>query len=120
VILFCDEGVDRQVVGRLREDGHEVTYVAELAPGISDQEVLEQANALGALLITLDKDFGELVFRLGRISTGVLPVRMHLATPSERAEAVSDAIGAHGSELAGAFSVLSSSKLRIRRNDAES
>ena len=117
MILFCDEGVDRQIVHRLREDGHEVTYVAELSPGIPDQEVLERANALGAVLITMDKDFGELVYRLGRISTGVLLVRMHVATPDERAELVSKAIQAHGSEFPAAFSVLSPSKLRIRRSN---
>jgi predicted nuclease of predicted toxin-antitoxin system len=117
LILFCDEGVDRQIVHRLRDDGHEVTYVAELAPGISDDEVLERANTLAGLLITMDKDFGELVYRLGRISHGVLLVRLHAVTPNERAEAVSGVIREHGPELSAAFSVLSPSKLRIRRSD---
>jgi len=34
--FFCDEGVERQIVERLRADGHEVSYVAELDPGLSD------------------------------------------------------------------------------------
>ena len=57
--LVADEGVDRSVVGRLRKDGHAVDYVAELDPGITDDQVLELATQRGALLITADKDFGE-------------------------------------------------------------
>ncbi|HSU16344.1 DUF5615 family PIN-like protein [Longimicrobium sp.] len=115
MIFFCDEGVDRQIVVRLRADGFEAHYVAELAPGISDDIVLEQANAFGAVLVTMDKDFGELVYRLGKITTGVLLVRLPGFTPAERAGAVSTAVGEHGEELPGAFSVLSPTKLRIRR-----
>jgi predicted nuclease of predicted toxin-antitoxin system len=62
--IVADEGVDRQVVEALRGENHDVTYIAELAPGISDEEVLQLANERDALLLTTDKDFGELVFRL--------------------------------------------------------
>jgi predicted nuclease of predicted toxin-antitoxin system len=68
LILLCDEGVDRPIVERLRRDDHEVVHIAELSPSISDEQILEEANRRGALLLTLDKDFRELVFRQGRIS----------------------------------------------------
>jgi len=42
--LLADEGVDKQIVVRLREEGHSVSYVAEMAPGISDDIVLEFSN----------------------------------------------------------------------------
>jgi predicted nuclease of predicted toxin-antitoxin system len=74
--LFADEGVDRAVVDRLRQEGHDVVYVAELSPSIGDAQVLQQANDSGSLLITTDKDFGELVFRLGRLHTGVILLRL--------------------------------------------
>ncbi|MDL1962260.1 MAG: DUF5615 family PIN-like protein [Deltaproteobacteria bacterium] len=61
--FVADESVDRQIVERLRDDGHSVWYVAEMAPSISDDEVLKLANNESASLITSDKDFGELVFR---------------------------------------------------------
>jgi len=63
VNLLADEGVDRQIVARLRRDGHNVRYVAEMSPGIPDEAVLDAANRGEALLLTADKDFGELVFR---------------------------------------------------------
>ncbi len=57
--LVADEGVDRPVVERLRQDGHDVVYVAGLSPSVPDDEVLQPANARSAVLLTADKDFGE-------------------------------------------------------------
>jgi predicted nuclease of predicted toxin-antitoxin system len=76
VNLVANEGVDRPVVERLRQDGHDVVYVAELSPSITDEEVLQQANARSAVLLTTDKDFGELVFRQDRVHSGVLLLRL--------------------------------------------
>jgi len=68
--LLADESVERQVIERLRRDGHEVLYIAEMEPGVTDDVVLERANETAALLITADKDFGEMVFREERLSSG--------------------------------------------------
>ena len=59
--LIADENVDAAIVERLRAEGHDVVWVADLAPGVTDQAVLREANAKGAILVTADKDFGELV-----------------------------------------------------------
>lgn len=67
MILLADESVDRPIVERLRGDGHDTVYVAELSPSITDEQVLQKANSRNALLMTEDKDFGELVYRLGRV-----------------------------------------------------
>ena len=61
--LLADESLDYQIVYQLRQDGHVVWYVAEMDPGIADDLVLELANRESAVLLTADKDFGELVFR---------------------------------------------------------
>ena len=69
--FLADEGVDRQIVERLRLDGHQVAYVAEMSPGITDEIVLMESRTSASLLITADKDFGELVLRQRRAWTGV-------------------------------------------------
>lgn len=66
--ILADEGVDRPIVELLRQSGHQVWYVAELEPGISDNVVLDLANRERAILLTADRDFGELVFRQGRLT----------------------------------------------------
>jgi predicted nuclease of predicted toxin-antitoxin system len=92
VTFLADEGVDRQIVERLRLDGHKVSYVAEMAPGIMDEVVLSESRNSESVLITADKDFGELVFRRRQVSTGVLLVRLWGLTPATKASVVSAAI----------------------------
>jgi predicted nuclease of predicted toxin-antitoxin system len=70
--LVADECVDKPIVDRLRTDGHAVVYVAEMAPSVDDDEMLRLANSEAAILMTGDKDFGELVFRQGRVHQGVI------------------------------------------------
>lgn len=112
--LLADEAVDAVTVARLRSDGHDVTYVAELAPGITDDAVLELANRDGRILLTTDKDFGELVLRLRRVTSGVLLIRLAGLPLPARAETVARVVADHGEQMAGAFSVVSPKALRIR------
>jgi predicted nuclease of predicted toxin-antitoxin system len=115
MMLLADEGVDKQIVERLRQDGHEVLYVAEMEPGITDEIVLQRANERDALLITEDKDFGELVYRLRLVNQGVVLLRIMGLASSTKASLVSQALAEHGAEMSKAFMVISPGVLRIRK-----
>ena len=116
--LVADESVDKQIVDRLREQGHEVLYVAELDPGVDDETVLLRSRDSNAVLLTADKDFGELVFRQHLLHSGVLLIRLAGMTPDGKAELVAAIVNSHGEELGRAFAVLSKSALRLRRPTA--
>ena len=112
--LLADESVDRQIVERLRQDGYEVLYIAESEPSITDELVLERANEKVALLLTADKDFGELVFREGRLSSGgVVLIRLAGLSAGGKAETVSEAFRERGSGFPGCFSVISPGRVRV-------
>lgn len=113
--FVADEGVDRSIVERLRLEDHSVWYVAEMEPSIADDVVLDIANQQGAILLTADKDFGELVFRLERLATGIVLIRLAGLSTSTKALIVAQAIKQHLSELTGAFTVIAPSHVRIRR-----
>ena len=113
--FLADESIDRQIVDALREDDHAVLYVTEMDPGISDDEVLDKAEKGSAILITADKDFGELVFRQQRIAKGVVLVRLAGLLPSKKAEIASTMIKKHLDAIQNAFSVISPNTIRIRR-----
>ncbi len=115
MIFLADENLDKPIVDSLRADGHTVLYVAEMAPSISDDAVLSLSNRSGAILLTSDKDFGELVFRLKRVDSGVILVRLAGLAPNIKARIVTAAVRQHGQELADAFSVISPGAVRIRR-----
>jgi predicted nuclease of predicted toxin-antitoxin system len=112
--LVADEGVDWQIVDRLRRDGHAVVYVAELERSLPDDRVLSHANEIDALLLTADKDFGDLVFRQNRLSAGVVLLRLAGLSPESKASRVADALRDHGGEMRHAFSVISPGIVRIR------
>jgi len=115
VNLLADENIDWQIVDRLRQDGHSVLYVAEMEPGIPDDAVLDLANREGALLLTADKDFGELVFRLGHLTPGVILVRLAGLSLASKGEIIAAAISQHTNELPYAFAVITPGAVRIRR-----
>jgi predicted nuclease of predicted toxin-antitoxin system len=115
VRLVADEGVDKQVVERLRQDGHDVVYIAEFDPGVDDKLVLQTASDSGVLLITADKDFGELVFRQHRVHSGVVLLRLAGVPPQRKAEIVASCLEDHSQEMAAAFIVISTNNLRIRK-----
>ncbi|MBU4432761.1 DUF5615 family PIN-like protein [Patescibacteria group bacterium] len=112
--FLADENVDRQIADLLRSMGHNVEYVAEKDAGISDDEVLEMANKKNTLLLTADKDFGELVFRQRRVTSGVVLIRLAGLSPTRKAEIVVSAVQKHGKELIHSFSVITPGAVRIR------
>jgi predicted nuclease of predicted toxin-antitoxin system len=67
---LADECCDTGLIASLREDGHDVLYVLERKPGVSDDEVLLEAYNEERIMVTEDKDFGELVYRLKKPSNG--------------------------------------------------
>jgi predicted nuclease of predicted toxin-antitoxin system len=60
VKIVADESVDKQIVDRLRVGGHSVVSIAELEPGVDDETVLARSREHHAVLVTADKDLGEL------------------------------------------------------------
>ena len=113
--LLADESIDLPIVESLRRDGHFVLYIAEMEPGIQDNEVLKQANKEKAILLTADKDFGELIYRQGLLSHGIILVRLKGLSPKLKGEIVSKAIQTHALKLRKIFAVITPSTIRIRK-----
>ena len=79
--FVADECVPRPIVERLRTDGHSVAWITQEHPGISDPAVLQLSIAASATLLTIDTDFGELIFRTNQASIGVVLLRLE-ASPT--------------------------------------
>ena len=112
--LVADEGVDHSIVGELRAAGHTVGFIAESNRGADDVTVLQIARESKAVLVTSDKDFGELVYRQRMSSHGVLLLRLAGLTAIEKANLVATTVDRHGGQLVGSFSVLTPKMVRIR------
>jgi predicted nuclease of predicted toxin-antitoxin system len=86
-----------------------------MEPGIPDDKVLSLANQEEAILLTADKDFGEVVIRQRRRVPGILLVRLPGLSAARKAEVVSSAVSQHSAELPDAIGVLTPSAFRVRR-----
>lgn len=110
--VVADESVDFRVVLQLREIGITVYSIAEELPSITDNSVLSVAYEKKALLITEDKDFGELVFRLQLPHSGILLIRIEEA--DYKIFSVAATIKEYYNEMINKFSVINNNKLRIK------
>jgi predicted nuclease of predicted toxin-antitoxin system len=112
--LVADESVDSGIVTGLRLKGISVFSIAEECWGIKDPEVLKIALQKGCLLVTEDKDFGELAFRLKFEHKGILLIRLNDLPRNERLTIAVETIGKHITKLYNNFSVLTRNGLRIK------
>jgi len=81
--ILANENLPEIVVEALRQNGHDVLWVRTESPGISDRDVLSRARLEARVVVTFDKDFGELAFRFGLpAECGIILFRIAMPTPS--------------------------------------
>jgi predicted nuclease of predicted toxin-antitoxin system len=112
--VIADESVDFGIISGLRKHTVHVFSVAENCGGISDIEVLKIAVKNSWILITEDKDFGELAFRLKFDHKGILLIRLNDLPREERLILAVATINQNLHRLNGNFAVLSKKGLRIK------
>lgn len=113
--FLADESCDAAVVRAVHEAGHDVTPVRDTMRGANDQSVLDAALRQQRVVLTEDKDFGELVFARSAPALGVLLLRYPAAARDRVAQRVVDFVAVRGAELVGSFVVIGPSRTRVRR-----
>lgn len=112
--LLADENVPASAVDALRRAGHDVTWVHDDAPGTRDPAVLARAQSEARVLITFDKDFGELAFRAGAAAlAGIVLFRIGAESP-EAVARIAVSVFSMRSDWAGVFAVVEDERIRIR------
>lgn len=114
MLFLADECCHAAIVAALRAAGHDVVHVQETQPGITDDAVVAAAAADKRILITEDKDFGELVFRQGAVLPGLILLRLTAVEPQRKAERLLAAISAHPERLNGHHLVVLDASVRWR------
>ncbi|MGH7059578.1 MAG: DUF5615 family PIN-like protein, partial [Stellaceae bacterium] len=102
------------VIARLRAGGFEVVSVDETRSGAPDTAVLEMANTNGCILITEDRDFGELVIRQRLGVRGVILLELDRLSNAAEADAVAAFVAVHADKLVGNLVVIEPGRIRLR------
>lgn len=113
--LLANENIPLGMVHRLRILGHDVLSITETSRGITDTEVLAIAHSQQRVLLTFDRDYGELVYvkRLP-IPAGLIYLRFVPASPDESANLVATLLNDPNKLIAGGFVVLDREGYRRR------
>ncbi len=110
----ANENFPGDAVDALRSGGNDVAWARTDAPGASDQEILARAQREGRVLVTFDKDFGELAWRASLpAAAGIVLFRIPMPAPGRVGEALA-AILTSREDWVGNFSVIEPGRVRIR------
>ena len=112
--FLADECCDAGLVVSLRAAGHDVMYVTEQYAGSSDDEVLLRAYNERRVLLTEDKDFGELAYRLRKPSAGIVLIRIDVNDRHLKWPRLKSLIENYEERLPRHFVVVHSNKYRFR------
>jgi predicted nuclease of predicted toxin-antitoxin system len=111
--FLVDECTGPAVAAWLISSGHDVYSVYDQSPGDSDDDVLARALAEYRILITNDRDFGELIFREGRSHRGVVFLRLHDERPANKIRVLTGLLATHADQLASQFVVVTETQIRF-------
>ena len=112
--FLADENVSRLVVDGLRAAGFDVVTVVATSAGTPDDEVLSAADRDGRILITEDRDFGELVVRQRLAVLGVILIALDRLSNAAEAARVTEVARAHADRMAGNLLVVEPGRVRVR------
>ena len=112
--FIIDVGVGRIIESWLQQQNFSVIGIRSLNPEMADTDIIELANKEDAIIITMDKDFGELIFKNKFQHKGVLLLRLEDAVAEEKLAVIQNIFPEHLLNIKNKFAVYQNGKLRIR------
>lgn len=111
--FLADESCDFALVRALRQVGHDVTAVKEIMPGAEDEKAIDLAVRESRVLLTEDKDFGQLVFASSVKSAGVILIRYPAHARQTMVKAIVELIQKNPGKVGNHFVVVQPGRIRI-------
>jgi len=111
--FLVDECTGPVVAQWLRAHQHEVFSVYDQARGAADEEIIRKAFDEGWILVTNDKDFGELIYRERRPHKGVILLRLEDERTPNKIEVIRNLLQSHGERLGNQFVVVTEQQVRF-------
>lgn len=113
--FLADESCDFAVVRALRAAGHDVITVSDRMPGADDSIVAALAEVESRVLLTEDKDFGQLAYATGHTTSGIVLIRYPASARSTLGPAIAAVVDEFAERLIGAFVVAEPGRARLGR-----
>jgi predicted nuclease of predicted toxin-antitoxin system len=113
--LLANENFPLVSVHLLRQANYDIASITEDSPGIEDPEVLARAVDEQRIILTFDRDYGELIYRLRLPAPkGVIYLRFRPHSPEEPAAILSNLFQTEGFQIEGRFTIIERDRIRQR------
>ena len=113
--FLIDVGVGIKIEKYLREEGYDIKAVRDIDPRMDDENIIHTAVTENRMVVTMDKDFGELVYHASMKHCGVLLLRLENATGIEKLQVVKHIMKNYSSQIKDCFCVYQNDRFRIRK-----
>lgn len=113
--FLVDECTGPAVAAWLRNQNHEFFSVYEQSRGMNDEDIIQKAVSENWILITNDKDFGDMVYRDGRLHRGVILLRLSDERSVSKIQVLSRLFKNHIDRLSDSFVVVTEKQVRFAR-----
>jgi predicted nuclease of predicted toxin-antitoxin system len=114
--IIVDVGVGRIIEEWLSIQGFNVIAIRKINPEMTDASIVKLAKAENAIIITMDKDFGELVYKDFSVHSGILLLRLEDAVAEEKLSVIQNILPDQLHQIKNNFCVYQNGKLRMRNN----
>jgi predicted nuclease of predicted toxin-antitoxin system len=111
--FLADVNVEKPVVDYLLKEGYDIEWIPDIEIGMSDEGLLQIANREKRILITNDKDFGELIFLQKRLTSGIILIRAKGLRSREKVRLMKKLLMGYREKLLNHFVVLTKNKIRV-------
>jgi len=111
--FIADVNVEKAIVDYLTENGYDTKWVPDYSCEILDEDLLNLANVEKRILITNDKDFGELTFLQKSLFTGIILLRVRGQRAEDKVKLIKKLLNKHSDKLLNHFIVITKKKIRI-------
>lgn len=110
--FLADMNIEKAIIEEIKALGYNIICVAEINPTMTDSDVFKLANSENRILITNDKDFGEIVFRQKLVSEGIILIRLETPDIKEKVKLVKKLLIFYREKVRNHFVVINQNKFR--------
>ena len=111
--FIVDECVGIHIAKWLKINNYDAISIAEEMPGTKDSIILNQAFSENRIVITSDKDFGDLVFHKKLLHAGIILLRLQDESPKNKIKVLGSLLNNYYDQISCNFIVVSDSNVKI-------
>ena len=111
--FLADVNIEKTIVDELKKMGHDILWVADVDRHLDDLSIFKIARKETRILLTNDKDFGEIVFRQKLAPTGIVLFRVKGQDVREKVKLLKKLLAVYSDKIANHFVVVARDKIRF-------